>query len=87
MIVTFELILVPWETCQSDAELKTFCQMGTSGGLTLSGNNTPICFNISSFTTCDPVPQLGDVVVLAVKCSGTLEGSTFAMEQTVRYEG
>tara|TARA_R100001244_G_scaffold43228_2_gene38833 strand:+ start:2461 stop:3096 length:636 start_codon:yes stop_codon:yes gene_type:complete len=86
LIVNFKLWKVTWGACQSTSAVKTLCEVATSGDLLLSGNNTPICFIVSSFTTCVPAVVVGDVFVLTVTPTGDLVGSTFSVETTVRYD-
>lgn len=86
LIVEFKLLHVPWGAeCQSSGDAPTFCELATTGTIDLTGNASPICFNVETFSElCDTV--VGDIIVLTAEVSGEFEGNAFSMEQTVRYE-
>lgn len=59
------------------------CRSATQN-ITLTGNNTPVCFNISSFTTCEgwaAAMQPNEVLVLSASTSG--KSSVFTMNTNI----
>lgn len=81
--VEFQLLHVPWGDCQQGSTPLTYCVLGTTGQIILTGNNSPTCFDITSFSTCAPSPIKGDLIVLAV-IPRNESNASFAMTQTIR---
>ena len=81
--VNFHLLHVPWGSCQQSSTPITFCILASTGAIALTGNNNPICFDVTTFNTCSPSPIKGDLIVLAAEVSG-VTANNFNMTQTIR---
>ena len=81
--VNFHLLHVPWGSCQQSSTPITFCTLASTGAIALTGNNNPICFDVSSFNTCSPSPIKGDLIILVAEVSA-VTATNFTMTQTIR---
>lgn len=80
-VVTFAIGHVTWGDCQSEGDTLAMCIVGETDALGLTGNSTPICFDVSTFSEeCETV-VIGDVYVLMAKIEGD---GNFTVETTVR---
>ena len=83
--VVFELWRVFWGPCQSAADMD-MCLMAGTGTLALTGNNTPLCFKVSSFNlACPQEPTDKCIYLITARLTGTSVASNFYMDSTIKF--